>query len=91
MKFAAAAKRIYSGLFQPKQATASADPDKGKKKKIALIVGLIITGILIIVGLALILRYFKKRRTEKETVQALEDYYSTEYDADDYGYGYDEE
>ncbi len=86
MKFLETATKLkaFFDLFK-KDKSDLADPEKAKKKKkVALVVGLVITGILIVVGLALLLRYLKKRRTEKETAQALEDYYSTDYDADEY-------
>ena len=66
--------------------TRSEEPGEksGKARRIVLIVSLVITGILIVVAVALIVRKLKQRRLEKEAREALDDYYSTEFDADEY-------
>ncbi len=88
MKFLETATKLktFFDLFKTDK-NLPADPEKSKqRKRIVLLAGLVVTGILLIVGLALLLRYLKKRRTEKETAKAVEEYYSTDYDADEYDY-----
>ena len=57
---------------------------EGKAKRIILIVSLVLGAVLLLVAIALLVRKLKQRRLEKEAKQALDDYYSTDFDADEY-------
>ncbi len=76
--------KAFFDLFRGSKAPEDDGNAKGRGKRIALIVTLIISGILLIIGAALLLRKLKQRRLEKEAEQALDDYYSTDFDADEY-------
>lgn len=74
--------KAFFNLFKKSDSSAPAGEKKGKK--IAVGLSLILTGIALIVGIALLIRKLKQRRLEKETQEALDDYYSTDFDADEY-------
>lgn len=82
--------KTFFDLFRKKPAD-SADGKEGKGKRIALIISLVLAGILLVVGIALLVKKLKQRRLEKEALEALDDYYSTDYDADEYDVDGDEE
>ena len=83
MKFLEAVAKLKAliDLFK-KPGTAQSGEKKGKK--IAVGLSLALTGIALIVGVALLIRKLKQRRLEKEAKEALDDYYSTDFDADEY-------
>ncbi len=84
MKFLEAMVKIkgFFDLFGKKN--TAPQESSGKGKRIALIVSVALAGIALLVGVALLVRKLKQRRLEKEAQQALDDYYSTDYDADEY-------
>ena len=84
MKFleAVAKLKAFFDLFKKTGTPAPAGEKKGKK--IAVGLSLILTGIALVVGIALLIRKLKQRRLEKEAEEALDDYYSTDFDADEY-------
>ena len=82
--------QAFFDLFK-RARSEDAGEKSGKARRIVLIVSLVITGILIIVAVALIVRKLKQRRLEKEAKEALDEYYSTEFDADEYAEDTDEE
>lgn len=86
MKFLETMTKIkaFFNLFKANRSESPTDGKSGKGKRIALILSLVLTGILILVGLALLIRKLKQRRLEKEAKEALDDYYSTDFDADEY-------
>jgi hypothetical protein len=69
-------------LFR-KNGSASEDAEK-KSKRWGVILTVALSLVVLVVGAALLIRKLKQRRLEKEAKQALEDYYSTEFDADEY-------
>lgn len=81
--------KAFFDLFRKKPAEPT-ETKEGKGKRIALIISLVLAGILLIVGIALLVKKLKQRRLEKEAMEALDDYYSTDFDADEYD-GDDEE
>lgn len=92
MKFLTAMTKLkaFFDLFKKTESTPES-PDSGKKgKRIALILSLTLTGIALVIGAALLIRKLKQRRLEKEAQEALDDYYSTDYDADEYAEDEDE-
>lgn len=84
MKFldAAVKWKVFLDLFR-KNGTASEDVEK-KTKRLKVILTLALSLVVLVAGAALLIRKLKQRRLEKEAKQALEDYYSTEFDADEY-------
>lgn len=77
--------KAFFNLFKKNGSAEQLDgSSEGKRKRIVLIVSLVLTGILLVVGAALLIRKLKQRRLEKEAKQALDDYYSTDFDADEY-------
>ncbi len=69
-------------LFR-KNGRASEDSEK-KTKRWGVILTVALSLVVLVVGAAFLIRKLKQRRLEKEAKQALEDYYSTEFDADEY-------
>ena len=82
MKFLDTAVKVkaFMDLFGKKDVTET----EKKTKRWGLILSLALSLIVLIVGAALLIRKLKQRRLEKEAKQALEDYYSTELNADEY-------
>ncbi len=85
MKFLEAATKwkAFFDLFGKKNSNDT-DSNSGKGKRIALILSLVLAGVVLLVGAALLVRKLKQRRLEKEAEKALDDYYSTDFDADEY-------
>ena len=69
-------------LFRKNGSTLEEAEKKSKRWGVILTVALSL--VVLVVGAALLIRKLKQRRLEKEAKQALEDYYSTEFDADEY-------
>ena len=86
MKFLTAVTKLkaFFDLFKKTGSAPESQSSGGKRKRIALILSLTLTGIAIVVGAALLIRKLKQRRLEKEAQEALDDYYSTDFDADEY-------
>ncbi len=93
MKFFTALTKLkaFLDLFKKTGSTPESQSSGGKGKRIALILSLTLTGIALVVGAALLIRKLKQRRLEKEAQEALDDYYSTDYDADEYTEDEDDE
>ena len=76
--------KAFFNLFKKSGSTPSDERPSGKGKRVVLILSLIVTGIDLVVAVALLVRKLKQRRLEKEAEEALEEYYSTDFDADEY-------
>ena len=81
--------KAFFNLFKKPDSSVPAGEKKGKKFAVGL--SLILTGIALIVGIVLLIRKLKQRRLEKEAEEALDDYYSTDFDADEYAEEDDED
>ncbi len=87
MKFLEAMSKLkaFFDLFKRSRSDSPSDGNSsGKGRRTALIVSLVLSGIVILVGAALLIRKLKQRRLEKEAKEALDSYYSTDFDADEY-------
>ncbi|MBO5214305.1 MAG: hypothetical protein J6B86_06000 [Clostridia bacterium] len=82
MKFLETMAKLKAFFDLFKKSSAPAEEKKGKK--IAVGLSLALTGIALVVGIALLIRKLKQRRLEKEAKEALDDYYATDFDADEY-------
>ncbi len=84
MKFLETVAKLKAFFDLFKKSGASTPTGEKKGKKIAVGLSFLLTGIALIVGIALLIRKLKQRRLEKEAEEALDDYYSTDFDADEY-------
>ena len=74
-------------MFKKSEPSASASSkETGKTKRIVMAVALILTGILLAAGIVILVKRLKQRRMQKEAEEALEEFYSTDPDADEYDY-----
>lgn len=75
--------KAFLDLFRKTPRAGSEESEK-KTRRWGVILAVALSLVVLIVGAALLIRKLKQRRLEKEAKQALEDYYSTEFDADEY-------